>query len=69
MYRDAVNAFNCLNKKGFIIFDDFFWFFFDTVDENPLGGIFKFIVENKNLLKIKYVSNQLIIQKKHKLFI
>ena len=64
VYRDAVNAFNCLNKKGFIIFDDFFWFFFDTVDENPLGGIFKFIVENKNLLKIKYVSNQLIIQKK-----
>ena len=44
--------------------DDFFWFFFDTVEENPLGGIFKFIVENNNHLKIKYVSNQLIIQKK-----
>lgn len=64
VYKDAINAFDSLNKKGFIIFDDFFWFFFDTVEENPLGGIFKFIVENNNHLKIKYVSNQLIIQKK-----
>lgn len=64
VYRDAVNSFNVLNDKGYIIFDDFFWFFFETVDDNPLGGIFKFLVEQKKYIKTIYVSNQLIIQKK-----
>jgi len=64
VYKDAKNSFNYLNSKGYIIFDDFFWHFFDTVYENPLGGIFKFLIEYKKSLKITYVSNQLIIQKK-----
>jgi len=64
VYRDAVNSFKCLNIGGYIIFDDFFWFFFDTVNENPLGGIFRFLIENKQNIRINYVSNQLIIQKK-----
>lgn len=64
VYRDAVNSFKLLNKEGFIIFDDFFWFHFPSIDENPLGGIFKFLIEFEHLIKICYVSNQLIIMKK-----
>ena len=64
VYLDAINSFNALNNKGYIIFDDLFFFLFDTIYENPLGGIFKFLVEYKKQLKITYVSNQLIIQKK-----
>ena len=64
VYKDALNSFKYLNSKGHIIFDDFFWFFFDKVEENPLGGIFRFLIENKKKLKIKYVGTQLIIQKK-----
>ena len=63
VYKDAINSFNCLNKNGYIIFDDFFWFFFDTVYENPLGGVFRFLIEKKKNTKVNYVSNQLIIQK------
>ena len=64
VYRDAVNSFKFLNKKGFIIFDDLFWFHFPSVDENPLGGIFKFLIEFDHLIKICHISNQLIIMKK-----
>ena len=63
VYRDSINSFECLKSKGYIIFDDFFWFFFETINENPLGGIFKFLVENKKNIKVRYLSNQLIIQK------
>ena len=58
VYRDAINSFNCLNSKGYIIFDDFFWHFFDTVYENPLGGLFQFVIEYKNNLKINYDVSQ-----------
>jgi hypothetical protein len=64
VYRDSVNAFKVLNKKGYIIFDDFFWIHFDTLQENPIGGIVKFLIENKSQIKIIYLSDQLFIQKK-----
>ena len=64
VYRDSVNAFKVLNKKGYIIFDDFFWIHFDTLKENPIGGIVQFLIEDKSQIKIIYLSDQLFIQKK-----
>ena len=64
VYKDSVNSFKILNQKGHIIFDDFLWFFFKKIEENPLGGIFEFLIKNKKDVKIKYVGTQLIIQKK-----
>lgn len=63
VYKDSINSFNSLNVNGYIIFDDFFWIHFDNLINNPLGGIFKFLIENKSRLKIIYLSDQLFIQK------
>ncbi len=63
VYRDANNSFLCLNNGGHIIFDDFFWYHYKPISDNPIGGVFQFLVENRKNIKIKYLGNQLIIQK------
>lgn len=61
--RDAENSFNCLNKGGIIIFDDFLWNYYDRINENPIGGIKKFIKKNFFKIKIISISYQIVIMK------
>tara|TARA_A100001011_G_scaffold394283_1_gene486295 strand:- start:7132 stop:7983 length:852 start_codon:yes stop_codon:yes gene_type:complete len=68
VYQDAVNSLKFLNNGGHIIFDDFFWYHYKLISDNPIGGIFQFLVESKKNIKIKYLGNQLIIQKNSKNF-
>ena len=63
VYKDSVNSFKFLNVGGFIIFDDFFWIHFDGLTQNPIGGITRFLIENRKQIKIIYLSDQLFIQK------
>lgn len=64
VYRDACNSFNHLNYDGYIIFDDFFWLWYEQPEENPFFGICKFLKEYKRKIKILYLGDQLIIRKK-----
>lgn len=64
VYRDAINSFKLLNEKGFIVFDDFFWDYYDEVNLNPIGGIKQFLYENFFDLRIVSIGYQLVIQKK-----
>ena len=61
--RDAENSFNCLNKGGIIIFDDFLWNYYDRINENPIGGIKKFIKKYFFKIKIISISYQIVIMK------
>ena len=63
VYTDALNSFKYLNKNGLIIFDDFVWTYYDTINNNPIGGLIPFLKENFHNIKIIYVNFQLIIQK------
>ena len=63
VYNDAINSFKFLNKGGYIIFDDIFFNHFGSMDENVLGGVVKFLKEKKKSVKIKYLSNQLVVRK------
>ncbi len=63
VYRDAINVDKHLNKGGFIIFDDFFWFWYDERNDNPFFGITKFLYENKKNYKTVYLGDQLILRK------
>tara|TARA_Y100000389_G_C17471376_1_gene531548 strand:+ start:6671 stop:6919 length:249 start_codon:yes stop_codon:yes gene_type:complete len=63
VYRDAINVDKHLNNGGFIIFDDFFWFWYDERNDNPFFGITKFLHENKKKYKIVYLGDQLILRK------
>tara|TARA_B100001564_G_C20636427_1_gene669927 strand:- start:151 stop:903 length:753 start_codon:yes stop_codon:yes gene_type:complete len=64
VYRDATNAGSHLQRNGIIIFDDFFWFWYKDVFDNPFFGITKFLYENKKQYKIIYLGDQLILRKK-----
>ena len=63
VFKDANNSFKALNKGGFIIFDDFFWDYYEEVNLNPIGAIKKFIFENFFSIKIVSLGYQIIIQK------
>ncbi len=64
VYRDAINTDKHLKSKGFIIFDDFFWFWYKDLKNNPFFGITKFLYENKEKFNIVYLGDQLIVRKK-----
>ena len=63
VYRDATNVNKHLKSNGFIIFDDFFWFWYEDLEDNPFFGITKFLFENKDKYKIVYIGDQLILRK------
>ena len=61
--HDSENTFNCLNKNGIIIFDDFLWGENKPLNKTITSGLLKFITENNESLKIIYCNYQLMIQK------
>jgi hypothetical protein len=63
VFRDAINSFNKLKKGGIIIFDDFLWKYHKDPNQNPIGGIKKFLSKNFFNLKIISISYQIIIMK------
>ena len=66
VYKDINNSWNCLNENGIIICDDYFYGdIINNKDSNlPANSINKFILENKNKLKIINVNNTQIFFKK-----
>jgi len=64
VYRDSLNSFNNLNIGGYIIFDDFFWSWYEKLEDNPFFGICKFLIEHNKKIKILYLGDQLIIRKR-----
>ena len=66
VYKDINNSWNCLNENGIIICDDYFYGdIINNEDDNlPANSINKFILENKNKLKIINVNNTQIFLKK-----
>ena len=65
VYKDAINSWNVLNKKGLLIFDDYIWKNYEDVVKNPCYAINKFLQERSNNLDIVEVTNsQIFIKKK-----
>jgi predicted O-methyltransferase YrrM len=60
---DAVKAFSHLNVGGIMIFDDFFWGYYDDPISNPASAINAFISLKKKYLKVEMVYSQIIISR------
>lgn len=60
---DAIKSFALLKPKGIMIFDDYFWKYYNNELENPGSAINLFLKLKRNQLKILRVYNQIIIQK------
>ncbi len=64
VYLDFLNADAHIDSNGYIVFDDFFWSWYPTMEDNPFFGITKFLYENRKKYKIIYLGEQLIIKKR-----
>ncbi len=58
---DAINAFARLNVGGVLIFDDFFWNFYNDSKLNPALAVNCFISLKRDYLKILMVYSQVVI--------
>jgi hypothetical protein len=61
--KDFVNSLNCLEKNGYIICDDFLWFFYQDVDKNPIKAILECYNEFKKELSLEFINYQIIFKK------
>jgi predicted O-methyltransferase YrrM len=61
--RDGLQAFDALKPGGFLIFDDFLWFFYPEARDNPVGGIAEFARLLRQRLSIVYVGYQIVLKK------
>lgn len=63
--KDFVNSFNCIEKNGYIICDDFLWFFYQDLDKNPIKAILECYNEYKKELTVEFLNHQIIFKKIH----
>jgi predicted O-methyltransferase YrrM len=61
--KDFVNAFNCLEKSGILICDDFIWFLYNDITKNPMKAILECYDKYKKNLRILFLGHQIIFQK------
>ena len=60
--NDAQSAFKILNEGAYMLFDDYNWNFHKN-GKNPINAINSFLKQNKEKIKIIYISQQVLIQK------
>jgi adenylate kinase family enzyme len=60
--KDSFNSFKCLRQNGLLIFDDYFWRFYED-GKNPISAINYFLKKNKGKFKIEFLTTQLAIKK------
>lgn len=62
--KDFVNSFKCLDKNGYLICDDFDWFFYNDINKNPMKAILECYIKYEKNLEIKFLDHQIIFKKK-----
>ena len=63
--KDFKNYFNILEKNGYIICDDFMWFFYKDLDQNPMKAILECYNKYRKKLSVEFVNHQIIFKKIH----
>ena len=61
--RDFINSLNCLKKCGLLICDDFLWFNYEKLEENPSNEIIECYNNYKENLHILFINHQIIFKK------
>ena len=60
---DIENSWNVLNKGGYLILDDYMWWFYKDLKKNPSSSINNFIVDNISEISFLKIWHQIIIKK------
>ena len=61
--KDFINAYNCTEKNGIMIFDDFLWFYYENFKQNPICAIIECYKMYKNNLELIFLNHQIIFKK------
>ena len=60
---DIKNSWKNLNKGGFLILDDYMWWYYKDLKKNPSSPINEFIIQNINEISSLTIWHQVIIKK------
>ena len=61
--KDFINSMNYLDDGGILICDDFLWFFYENIEQNPIGAILECYENYKKDLEILFINHQIIFKK------
>jgi len=61
--KDFINSMKCLDDGGILICDDFLWFFYKKIEQNPIGAILECYEIYKKDLEIQFINHQIIFKK------
>tara|TARA_B110000858_G_C17444445_1_gene311314 strand:+ start:310 stop:540 length:231 start_codon:yes stop_codon:yes gene_type:complete len=61
--EDINNSWKLLNKGGYLILDDFMWWYYKNLNKNPSTPINNFIIKYISEIKSLKVWHQVIIEK------
>ena len=61
--KDFKNAYNCIEKNGIMIFDDFLWFYYENFETNPICAILECYELYKDNLDLIFLNHQIIFKK------
>ena len=64
--KDFINSMSCLVEGGILICDDFFWFFYEKIEKNPILAILECYLDNEKDLEVLFINYQIIFKKKIK---
>ena len=60
---DINNSWKILNKGGYLILDDYLWWYYKELDKNPSSPINNFITNNLSEISFLKIWQQVIIKK------
>ena len=61
--KDFVNSYNCIEKNGIMIFDDFLWFYYENFKKNPICAIMECYEIYKDNLELIFLNHQIMFRK------
>jgi predicted O-methyltransferase YrrM len=63
VFKDLENSWACLNNNGYLLIDDYMWWYYKDLKKNPASAINIFINKNKKNIKKLLIWHQVLIQK------
>ena len=64
VFKDLENSWACQNSNGYLLIDDYMWWYYKDLKKNPASAINIFINKNQKNIKKLLIWHQVLIQKK-----
>ena len=64
VYKDLINSWSILNSNGFLLIDDYMWWYFKDLNKNPASAVNSFINKYFDQVRKIVIWHQVLLQKK-----